>query len=214
MPTPTISPPNSTPPTSFGFGPRPSFSAYARTSRRRGAPVADVRWRRRERDIASPPETTRFATEDAGRGGGARGPAPPGGGGAPPPGGGGGGAAPPRPPPPAAGRRLPRRAKLRWRTSMRRDDAARRCADDVCRTPRKTVATCTSGVRGRHKNDLLTHVSSVERFRRCTRRVAPYHTSRHLTAQIQCLSRRCARHVSASTRRRRRPPAARRAGVI
>lgn len=66
MPTPTISPPNSTPPTSFGFGPRPSFSAYARTSRRRGARVADVRWRRRERDIASPPETTRFATEDAG----------------------------------------------------------------------------------------------------------------------------------------------------
>ena len=34
MPTPTISPPKETPSTSLGFGPRPSFSARARTSRR------------------------------------------------------------------------------------------------------------------------------------------------------------------------------------
>ena len=60
MPTPTISPPNSTPPTSFGFGPRPSFSAYARTSRRRGAHFGSARWRRRAN------ATTGFAVEDAG----------------------------------------------------------------------------------------------------------------------------------------------------
>ena len=63
MPTPTISPPNSTPPTSFGFGPRPSFSANARTSRRRGA-HAVARGTRRERDNAAPPGTRGFAMED------------------------------------------------------------------------------------------------------------------------------------------------------
>lgn len=64
MPTPTISPPNSTPPTSFGFGPRPSFSAYARTSRRRGARFESARWRRRANAARS--ETTGSAVEDAG----------------------------------------------------------------------------------------------------------------------------------------------------
>ena len=62
MPTPTISPPNSTPPTSFGFGPRPSFSAYARTSRRRGAHFESARWRRR----ANAFRDDGFAVEDAG----------------------------------------------------------------------------------------------------------------------------------------------------
>ena len=65
MPTPTISPPNSTPPTSFGFGPRPSFSAYARTSRRRGAHFESARWRRRANAARS--ETTLAARRAEGR---------------------------------------------------------------------------------------------------------------------------------------------------